>query len=62
MIRQALKDDINKAVVAEDTYFGGKQLSAIGRLILIAEELGETELAEQYRSNLKGYISNDIII
>ena len=55
-VRNALYEDINKGVVADDTYFGGKQMAAIARLALIADELGETVLAETYRTNLKRYI------
>lgn len=55
-VREALKNDIGKGVEADDTYFGGKQMAAIGRLALIADELGETDLANTYRTNLKRYL------
>jgi hypothetical protein len=58
-VRSALKEDINKGVVAGDTYFGGKQLAAIGRLALIADEMEEADLASTYRSNLKGFIGRN---
>ena len=56
IIRDALKNDINHGVTAKDTYFGGKQMSLIGRLALIADELGETDLAQTFRENLKGFM------
>ena len=55
-VRKALPEDIGFSVTVNDTYFGGKQLAAIARLALIADELGEEELAETYRTNLKGHI------
>ena len=48
-VRNALKADIEKTVVSTDTYFGGKQMAAIARLALIADELGETALADTFR-------------
>ena len=56
IIRNALKGDIHQRVTAKDTYFSGKQMSLIGRLALIADELGETGLAQTYRTNLKRYM------
>ena len=38
-------DDIYKTVEAGDTYFGGKQMAAIARLALIADELGEKKFS-----------------
>ena len=55
-VRAALKQDIAKEVVSKDTYFGGKQMAAIGRLALIADELGETSLANTFRTKLKSYL------
>lgn len=52
-IRDALKADINKGVVADDTYFGGKQLAAIARLALIAHELDEESLVQTFVQNVK---------
>ena len=51
-VRAALAGDIGQAVWAQDTYFGGKQLAKLGRLALMADQLGETSLAATYRSNL----------
>ncbi len=51
-VRTALAGDTGQAVVSSDTYFGGKQLAKLGRLALIADELGETSLAAIYRNNL----------
>ncbi|MBK9517051.1 MAG: hypothetical protein IPO09_06775 [Anaeromyxobacter sp.] len=38
--------------VARDTYFGGKQLAKLGRLALIADELGEVATAAALRARL----------
>ena len=51
-VRDALADDVNWPITAGDTYFGGKQLAAVGRMAVIADELNETALAANYRSNL----------
>ena len=51
-VRNALAQDVNFSVTAADPYFGGKQFSALGRLALIADELGETSLANSYRNTL----------
>ena len=51
-IAAALAEDADFPVTAGDTYFGGKQLAALGRLALIADELGEATTAENIRSNL----------
>ena len=51
-VRDALAQDVNFGVTAGDTYFGGKQFSALARLALIADELGETSLAAGYRNTL----------
>ena len=51
-VRDALAADANWPITAGDTYFGGKQLAAVGRLAVIADELNETALAATYRNNL----------
>lgn len=51
-VRDALAADVNWPITAGDTYFGGKQLAAVGRLAVIADELNETALAQSYRSTL----------
>jgi len=51
-VRDALYADTDFAITAADTYFGGKQLAAVGRLAVIADELEETTLAANYRSAL----------
>lgn len=57
-VRNALLADVNFPVTAPDPYFGGKQLAALGRLALIADELGETAAASQVRSNLGSALQN----
>ncbi|MGB1074938.1 MAG: glycosyl hydrolase [Flavobacteriales bacterium] len=56
-IVEALGEDVNFPVTAGDTYFGGKQLAALGRLALIADELGETGHATAIRSNLSAALT-----
>jgi endo-1,3(4)-beta-glucanase len=51
-LKQALSQDMAKTVVASDPYFGGKQLAALARLVLIADELGEDALRDHYRNVL----------
>ena len=53
-IRAALNEDIiGNDVVAGDPYFGGKQMAKLARLSLIAEEMGEESLAQQFRDKLQ---------
>lgn len=52
-VRAALLQDINATVLAPDPYFGGKELAKLGRLALIADELGEDQVALQLRTRLK---------
>ena len=51
-IRDSLKNDINKEIppATGETYFIGKEMAAIGKLALIADELNEQDLANQLRS------------
>ncbi|MFZ8836631.1 MAG: glycosyl hydrolase [Flavobacteriales bacterium] len=51
-VRDALAENVNWPITAGDTYFGGKQLAAVGRLAVIADELNETALAASYRTTL----------
>lgn len=51
-VRDALAEDVGFGVTAPDPYFGGKQFSALARLALIADELGEPALANTYRNTL----------
>ena len=52
-VRLALQADLNQDVQASDTYFGGKQLAKLGRLAVIADELGEQALADSFRDRLQ---------
>ena len=54
-VRSALAADagfVPDSRVASDPYFGGKQLSKLARLALIADELGETSTAATLRARL----------
>ena len=51
-VRDALAADADWPINANDTYFGAKQLAAVGRMAVIADELNETALAAGYRTNL----------
>merc|ERR1719481_1013060 len=56
-IRSALAQDIaNTPCCNDDPYFGGKQMAVYARLALIADELGETSLADQARQKVKPFI------
>ena len=55
-VRAALLQDIDATVLAPDPYFGGKELAKLGRLALIADELGEDQVALQLRTRLKSEI------
>ena len=54
VVRAALASDIaNTACCNDDPYFGGKQMAVFARLSLIADELGETALAQQARERVR---------
>jgi len=53
LIIAALDRDQNKRAGYYAPYWNGKELSAMGRLALIADELGNATIAEKIRSNLK---------
>eukprot|EP00930_Biecheleria_cincta_P081326 TRINITY_DN7016_c2_g1_i1.p1 TRINITY_DN7016_c2_g1~~TRINITY_DN7016_c2_g1_i1.p1 ORF type:complete len:1269 (+),score=130.93 TRINITY_DN7016_c2_g1_i1:38-3844(+) len=55
-IREALRADAQKGVVAPDPYGAGKELGALARLVLIADELGEESIAADIRHRLSGYL------
>merc|ERR1712117_426438 len=53
-ILAALNEDVlGNDVVAGDPYFGGKQMAKLARLSLIAEEMGEDGLAQQFRDKVQ---------
>jgi endo-1,3(4)-beta-glucanase len=52
-ISNALQRDKYKRAGSYDTYWNGKELGAMGRLILIAEELQDADTAAFIRGNLK---------
>ena len=51
-VRAALKADMEKLMVVPDPYGSGKEMGAVGRLALIADELGEDEVALSLRKRL----------
>ena len=56
-IRSALQVDVEATrLPADDPYFGGKQMAVFARLSLIADEIGEKELAQKARDKVKPYI------
>ena len=56
-IRAALQNDIpNEQVPGDDPYFGGKKMALFARLSLIADEIGETGLAQEARDRVKSFI------
>jgi endo-1,3(4)-beta-glucanase len=53
-IAAALAEDIASTPCCnDDPYFGGKQMAVFARLALIADELGETALAQQARERVR---------
>ena len=56
-IRSALQVDVEATrLPADDPYFGGKHMAVFARLSLIADEIGEKELAQKARDKVKPYI------
>jgi len=55
-VRDALKGDSERTFIAVDPYGGGKELGAMARLILIAEEISEDEIATKLRTKLAAKI------
>merc|ERR1719367_2407640 len=56
-IRAALQRDVEETrLPGDDPYFGGKEMAVFARLSLIADEIGETELAQRARDRVKPYI------
>ena len=54
VIKSALEYDIaNEPLPGDDPYFGGKKMAVFARLSLIAEQIGELELAQQARDKVK---------
>jgi len=51
-IREALKADKEKPLLVPDPYGAGKEMGAVGRLALIADELGENATATALRGRL----------
>eukprot|EP00965_Chrysotila_dentata_P172746 5700606-Pleurochrysis_carterae.AAC.6 len=51
-LRAALPAKASKSLRAPDPYFAGKELAALARIALIADEIGEAELAKGYRGSL----------
>ena len=52
-IRSALEYDIaNEPLPGDDPYFGGKKMAVFARLSLIAEQIGDMELAQQARDKV----------
>ena len=56
-VESALAEDLNFPITAGDTYFGGKQLAAVGRLALIADELGDASSGATARANLNAALT-----
>ncbi|KAL1529838.1 hypothetical protein AB1Y20_000769 [Prymnesium parvum] len=53
-IRKALQDDREKQLLVVDPYGSGKEMAAVARLVLIAEELEEKDIAKELRMRLAG--------
>ena len=56
-IRAALQHDIpNEPLPGDDPYFGGKKMALFARLALIADQIGETDLARQARERVRPFL------
>ena len=56
-IKASLQQDIEATgCCGDDPYFGGKEMAVFARLSLIADELGETELAQRARDRVKPFV------
>ena len=56
-IKAALQQDVEATrLPSDDPYFGGKQMAVFARLSLIADEIGETVLAQRARDRVKPFI------
>jgi len=55
-LRNRLILDQNSIPAPTDPYFGGKAVARLGRLAVIADELGETAIAQKIRQNMKNYM------
>jgi len=51
----ALNGDQNSYPSPKDPYFGGKAVARLGRLAMIADEMGQTAIAQKVRGNMKKY-------
>jgi endo-1,3(4)-beta-glucanase len=56
-LKAQLARDQNSYPTATDPYFGGKAVARLGRLAVIADELGETAIASKIRTNMKTYMN-----
>ena len=53
-IREALKEDVEATLETDDIpYLDGQKMSAWARLVLIANQIGEPDLAKKARDQLK---------
>lgn len=52
-LRTVLNEDKNITPNAQDTYFFGKQIALMGRLALIADQIGNTTTAHEIRESMK---------
>eukprot|EP00029_Vermamoeba_vermiformis_P014656 TRINITY_DN976_c0_g2_i1.p1 TRINITY_DN976_c0_g2~~TRINITY_DN976_c0_g2_i1.p1 ORF type:complete len:700 (-),score=139.52 TRINITY_DN976_c0_g2_i1:229-2070(-) len=53
ILQAVLKEDKNMQPKAQDTYFFGKQVAAMGRLVLIADQIGDNTTAQEIRESMK---------
>ncbi len=53
IVKQAITADATTLPAATDPYFYGKQIARLGRLALMADELGDTATAQSIRASMK---------
>jgi endo-1,3(4)-beta-glucanase len=56
-VKAALAADAAEVPVAKDPYFFGKQIAKLGRLVLIADELGEAATAAALREQMRNSLN-----
>ncbi|NUQ76940.1 MAG: hypothetical protein HUU21_25685 [Polyangiaceae bacterium] len=56
-VKAALMADASEVPVATDPYFFGKQIAKLGRLVLIADELGEAATAAALREQMRNSLN-----
>jgi endo-1,3(4)-beta-glucanase len=57
ILQTVLKEDKSMTPKAQDTYFFGKEIAAMGRLALIADQIGDNTTAKEIRDSMKKFLT-----